>query len=133
MDLTEAEDIKKRWQEYTEDLRKKDLTDPDNHDSVITHLWAISNDYCREERKSLWEMAECLADKYEEAKEKQEDIMNRMKKVLHSFHSQLPVLSDSERDMKKELQLIPDQLRHLGNAIKQVGMDTRWLHLVGTF
>ena len=48
-------------------------------------------------------MAERLADKYEEAKEKQEDIMNRMKKVLHSFHSQLPVLSDSERDMKKEL------------------------------
>ena len=38
MDLTEAEDIKKRWQEYTEDLHKKDLTDPDNHDSVITHL-----------------------------------------------------------------------------------------------
>ncbi|XP_023386188.1 nuclear pore complex protein Nup88 isoform X2 [Pteropus medius] len=77
---------------------------------------------CREERKSLREMAERLADKYEEAKEKQEDIMNRMKKVLHSFHSQLPVLSDSERDMKKELQLIPDQLRHLGNAIKQVTM-----------
>ncbi|XP_036307921.1 nuclear pore complex protein Nup88 isoform X6 [Pipistrellus kuhlii] len=78
--------------------------------------------YCREERKSLREMAERLADKYEEAKEKQEDITNRMKKVLHSFHSQLPVLSDSERDMKKELQLIPDQLRHLGNAIKQVTM-----------
>uniref|UniRef100_A0A8C6CEV8 Nucleoporin 88 n=2 Tax=Monodon monoceros TaxID=40151 RepID=A0A8C6CEV8_MONMO len=78
--------------------------------------------YCREERKSLREVAERLADKYEEAKEKQEDIMTRMKKVLHSFHCQLPVLSDSERDMKKELQLIPDQLRHLGNAIKQVTM-----------
>ena len=38
MDLTEAEDIRKRWQEYTEDLYKKDLHDPDNHDSVITHL-----------------------------------------------------------------------------------------------
>ena len=37
MDLTEAEDIKKRWQEYTEDLYKKDLDDPDNHDGVITH------------------------------------------------------------------------------------------------
>ena len=37
MDLTEAEDIKKRWQEYTE-LYKKDLCDPDNHDGVITHL-----------------------------------------------------------------------------------------------
>ena len=38
VDLTEAEDIKKRWQEYTEELYKKDLHDPDNHDGVITHL-----------------------------------------------------------------------------------------------
>ena len=38
MDLTEAEDIKRRWQEYTEELYKKDLNDPDNHDCVITHL-----------------------------------------------------------------------------------------------
>ena len=53
MDLTEAEDIKKRWQEYTEELYKKDLHDPDNHDSVITHRepdilecefkWALGN------------------------------------------------------------------------------------------
>ena len=53
MDLTEAEDIKKRWQEYTEKLYKKDLYDPDNHDGVITHLepdilecevkWALGN------------------------------------------------------------------------------------------
>ena len=38
MDLTEAEDIKKKWQEYTEELYKKDLHDPDNHNGVITHL-----------------------------------------------------------------------------------------------
>ena len=38
MNLTEAEDIKKRWQEYTEELYKKDLHDPDNHDGVMTHL-----------------------------------------------------------------------------------------------
>ena len=38
IDLTEAEDIKKRWQEYTEELYKKDLHDPDNHDGVIIHL-----------------------------------------------------------------------------------------------
>ena len=38
MDITEAEDIKKRWQEYTEEPYKKDLHDPDNHDGVITHL-----------------------------------------------------------------------------------------------
>ena len=38
MDLTEAEDIKKRWQEYTEEVYRKDLHDPDNHDGVTTHL-----------------------------------------------------------------------------------------------
>ena len=38
MNLIEAEDIKKRWQEYTEELYKRDLNDPDNHDSMITHL-----------------------------------------------------------------------------------------------
>ena len=53
MDLTEAEDIKKRWQEYTEELYKKELHDPDNHDGVITDLepdileskvkWALGN------------------------------------------------------------------------------------------
>jgi len=53
MDLTEAKDIKKRWQEYTEELYKKDVHDPDNHDGVITHLepdiveceirWALGN------------------------------------------------------------------------------------------
>ena len=37
-DLTDAEDIKKRWQEYTKELYKKELHDPDNHDGVITHL-----------------------------------------------------------------------------------------------
>ena len=53
IDLTETEDIKKRWQEYTEELYKKDLNDPDSHDGVITHLepdilecevrWALGN------------------------------------------------------------------------------------------
>ena len=53
MDQTEAEDIKKRWQQYTEKLYKKDPHDPDNHDGVITHLesdilecevmWALGN------------------------------------------------------------------------------------------
>ena len=38
MDLTEAKDVKKRWREYTEELYKKDLNDPNNHDGVVTHL-----------------------------------------------------------------------------------------------
>ena len=45
MDLTEAEDIKKRWQEHTEELYRKDLNDPDNHDGVITHLEPDILDY----------------------------------------------------------------------------------------
>ena len=45
MDLKEAEDIKKRWQEYTEELYKKDLHDPDNQDGVITHLFILIHLY----------------------------------------------------------------------------------------
>ena len=47
MDLTKAEEIKKRWQEYTEELYKKDLHNPDNHDGVVTHLeqtsWSVKS------------------------------------------------------------------------------------------
>ncbi|XP_058856940.1 nucleoporin 88-like [Acipenser ruthenus] len=82
--------------------------------------------HCREERKSLREMAERLADKYEDSKYRQEVIMNRMKQILGSFRSQLPVLSDSEKDMRKELLTINDQLRHLGNSIKQVNMKKEY-------
>ncbi|XP_067864020.1 nucleoporin 88 [Heptranchias perlo] len=81
---------------------------------------------CIEEKKYLREMAEVLADKYEEAVESQEDIMNRVKRVLRNFNSQLPVLSDSERDMKKELNGIHDQLKDLGSSIKQVHIKTEY-------
>ncbi|XP_042342619.1 nucleoporin 88-like [Plectropomus leopardus] len=81
---------------------------------------------CREERKSLREAAERLADKYEDAKYRQETIMSRVKKVLSSLQSQLPILSNSEKDMKKELQIISDQLKHLDNCIKQVNMKMEY-------
>uniref|UniRef100_A0A3Q3QH13 Uncharacterized protein n=1 Tax=Monopterus albus TaxID=43700 RepID=A0A3Q3QH13_MONAL len=81
---------------------------------------------CREERKSLREAAERLADKYEDAKYRQETIVNRVKKVLGSLQSQLPILSNSEKDMKKELQAINDQLKHLDNCIKQVNMKMEY-------
>ena len=64
MDLTKAEDIK-RWQEYTEELCKKDLQDPDNHDGVITHLeqdilecevkWALGNIITNKARQEMME------------------------------------------------------------------------------
>ncbi|KAM9318105.1 nucleoporin 88 [Pholidichthys leucotaenia] len=81
---------------------------------------------CREERKSLTETAERLADKYEDAKYRQETILNRVKKVLYSLQSQLPILSNSEKDMKKELQTISDQLKHLDNYIRQVKMKMEY-------
>ena len=69
MDLTEAEDIKKRWQEYTKELYKKDLHDQDNHDGVITHLepdilecevkWALEIAVKRREAKSKGEKERC--------------------------------------------------------------------------
>ena len=75
MALTEAEDIKKRWQEYTEELYKKDLNDPDNHDCVITHLepdildsevkWAIgsiSTNKAKEGEGILVELLQILKD-----------------------------------------------------------------------
>ncbi|KAF7218724.1 nucleoporin 88 [Nothobranchius furzeri] len=81
---------------------------------------------CREEKKTLREAAERLADKYEDAKYRQETIMNRVKKVLCSLQSQLPILSNSEKDMKKELQTINDQLKHLDNCIRQVNMKMEY-------
>ncbi|XP_069613588.1 nuclear pore complex protein Nup88 isoform X2 [Ranitomeya imitator] len=78
--------------------------------------------YRKEERKSLKETAERLAEKYEEAKEKQDDLLSRLKAVLHSFNTRHPVLTESERDMKKELLSTHEQLHHLDNAIKQVKM-----------
>ena len=63
MNLTEAEDFKKRWQEYTEELYKKDFHDSDNHDGVITHLepdilerevnWALESITTNKDRKSV--------------------------------------------------------------------------------
>ncbi|XP_023688922.1 nucleoporin 88 [Paramormyrops kingsleyae] len=81
---------------------------------------------CREERKSLRESAERLADKYEDARYRQEATMNRVKYLLSSLCRRLPVLSNSERDMQRELQAISDQLRHLDNGIKQVNMKMEY-------
>uniref|UniRef100_A0A667HM96 Nucleoporin 88 n=1 Tax=Lynx canadensis TaxID=61383 RepID=A0A667HM96_LYNCA len=81
--------------------------------------------YCREERKSLREMAERLADKYEEAKEKQEDLTNRMQTVLHSFRAQLPVLSDSEAGHEEGAAADPRAAPPPGQRHQQVGEGAR--------
>lgn len=81
---------------------------------------------CKGERKSLRESAERLAVKYEDAKYRQDVIMNRVKKLLVSLQNQLPIVSNSEREMKKELQAISEQLKHLDNCIRQVNMKMEY-------
>ena len=83
MDLTEAEDIKKRWQEYTEELYKKDLHHPDNHDGVITHL---EPDILECEVK--WALGSITTNKTSEGNEIPAELFQILKddavKVLHS-------------------------------------------------
>ena len=82
MGLTEAEDIKKRWQEYTEELYKKDLHDPDNHDALITHLEAVN-----------WALGSITTNKASGGDGIPVELFQILKddavKVLHSIHQQI--------------------------------------------
>ena len=88
MDLTEAEDIKKRWKEYTEKLYKKDLTDPDNHDDVIIHL---EPDILKSEVK--WTLGSITMNKGSGDDEIPDELFQILKddavKVLHSIYQQI--------------------------------------------
>ena len=88
MDLAEAEDIKKRWQEYTEELKKKDLHDPDNHNDVITHL---ELDILGCEVK--WTLESITTNKASEADRIPVELFQILKndavKVLHSIYQQI--------------------------------------------
>ena len=87
-DLTEAEDIKKRWQEYTEELYKKGLNDLDNHDSVITHL---ESDILQCEVK--WVLGSTTMNKASGVDRIPADLVQILKddavKVLHLIHQQI--------------------------------------------
>ena len=84
MKLTEAEDIKKRWQEYTEELYKRDLHDPDNHDGVITHLEPDIP-----ECKVKWALGSIITNKVSRADGISAELFQILKddavKVLHSI------------------------------------------------
>ena len=88
MDLTEEEDIKKRWQEYTEELHKKDLNDPDNYDGVITHL---EPDIL--ECEVQWTLGSITMNKASEGDEIPVELFQILKddavKVLHSMCQQI--------------------------------------------
>ena len=99
MELTEAEDIKKRWQEYTEKLYKKELPDPDNHDGVITHL---EPDILECEVK--WALESITTNKVSGVDEIPAELFQILKddalKVLYSICQQIGKLSSGHRTGK---------------------------------
>ena len=100
MDLWEAEDIKKRWQEYTEELYKKDLNDPDNHDGVITHL---DRDILECEVK--WHLGRITMNKARGGDEIPAELFQILKddavKVLHSICQQIWKTQQWPQDCKR--------------------------------
>ena len=104
MDLTEAEDIKKRWQEYTEELYKKHLHDPDNHDGVITHL---EPDILKREVK--WAIGNITASKASGGDGVPVELFQILKddagKVLHSICQQIRKTQQSSQDWKSQFPL----------------------------
>ena len=99
MDLTEAEDIKKRWKEYTEELYKKDLHDSDNHDGVITHLEPDSLG-C----KVKWALGSITTNKASGGDKISAELFQILKddavKVLHSIGQEFEKLSSVHRTGK---------------------------------
>ena len=102
MDLTEAEDIKKRWQEYTEELCKKDLHDPDNHNGMITQL---ESDIL--ECKVKWALGSITMNKASGGDEIPVELLQNLKddavKVLHSICQQIWKLSSGHRTGKGQV------------------------------
>ena len=104
MDQTEAEDIKKRWQEYTEELYKKDLHDPDNHDGVITHTH-LEPDIL--ESKVKWTLGSVTTNKANGGDGISAELFQILKddavKVLHSICLQIWKTQQWPKDWKKSV------------------------------
>ena len=102
MDLTKAEDIKKRWKEYIEELYKKDLHDPDDHDAVITHL---EPDILESEVK--WALGSVTMNKAGGGDEIPDELFQILKddavKVLHSIHQQTWKTQQWPQDWKRSV------------------------------
>ena len=102
MDLTEAEDIKKRWQEYTEEVYKKDLHDPDNHDGVITHL---EPDIL--EREVKWDLESITMNKARRCDGIPVELFEILKddavKMLHSICQQIWITQQWPQDWKRSV------------------------------
>ena len=104
MDLTEVEDIKKRWQEYTEELYKKDLHDPDNHNGVITHTH-LEQDILECEVK--WVLGSITTDKASGGDGIPVELFQILKddavKVLHSICQQIWKTQQGPQDWKRSV------------------------------
>ena len=115
MDLTEAEDIKKRWQEYTEELYKKDFHDPDNHDGVITHL---EPDILQ--CKVKWTLGSIITNKASGGDGIPVELFQILKddavKVLHSICQQIWKTQSSHRSGKDQLSFQSQQKAMPKNA-----------------
>ena len=102
MDLTEAEVIKKRWQEYTEELYKKDLHDPDNHDGVLTHLEPDILEY-----KVKWALGSITMNKAKAGDVIPVKLFQILKvdavKVLHSIYQQIWKTQQWAQDWKRSV------------------------------
>ena len=102
IDRTEAEDIKKRWQEYTEELYKKDLHDPDNHDDMITHL---EPDIL--ECKVKWVLGSIITNKASGGDGIPVELLQILKddavKVLHSICQQIWKIQQWSQDRKRSV------------------------------
>ena len=102
MDLTEAEDIKKQWQEYTKELYKKDLNNPENHDGVIIHLEPDKLEYeVRWTRGSITTNKGCGGDGI--PAEPFQILKDDAVKVLHSIYQQICKTQQWPQDWKGEL------------------------------
>ena len=122
MDLTEAEDIKKQWQEYTEELYKKDLHDPDNHNGVITHL---EPDILECEVK--WALKSITMNKASGGDEIPVELFQILKddavKVLHSIGQQIWKIQQGLQDWKRQF-----SLQSLRKAMPKNAQITAQLH-----
>jgi len=132
IDLTEAEDIKKRWQEYTEELYKKDLHDPDNHNGVITDLepdilecevkWALESITVKKKKKES-----ITVNKASGGDGIPVELFQILKddavKILHSIHQQIWKTQQSPQDCKRSV-FIPIQRK----AMPKNAQTTAQLH-----
>ena len=130
MDLTEAEDIKKRWQESTEELFKKDLHDPENHDGVITHL---EPDILESEIK--WDVGCITANKASGGNRIPVELFKIIRddavKVLHSICQQIWKTQQWPQDWKRKSSWKPQGVTWLGTFDLCVYLASQFFPVLG--